>query len=346
MDPRVLQAITGDAFGGTERFFERLIVALHRDGIQQLVMLRDVAERVATLRESGLHPVPMKYEGLEFLIRRRIRRYVRSFQPCVVVAWSADTVPHVTGMDVPVLGCWSADDPLDAYRQCQHLLVHQGGERETLLARGWPRERIHLLPPLVDQVRMDPMPRKTLFTPEQAPLLFAAGQMTKRRDFATLLHVIQRLPDVYLWIAGDGPERENLEQIAYELGIKPRVRFLGWRENLGALYAASDVVICSGRDGVPDHAAIEAWAHDKPVVAVGPLDPHSAIRENENALVLPGDDIVHIVKGLKWLLTEPGALDILVESGRETFGQGYLTSQVLAQYRGLFERIAQDAERA
>ncbi|KAA5607085.1 glycosyltransferase [Roseospira marina] len=346
MDPRVLQAITGDAFGGTERFFERLIVALHRDGIQQLVMLRDSADRVTQLREGGLHPVPMKYEGLSFLVRRRIRTYLRNFQPGLVVAWTADTVPHVTGMGVPVLGRWGADSPLDDYRHCQHLLVHRGVERETLLDRGWPPERIHLLPPLVDQAPMEPVSRRTLFTPAQAPLLFAAGQMTKRRDFATLLHVVHRLPDVYLWVAGDGPERENLEHIAYELGIKPRVRFLGWRDNLGALYAASDVVVCGGLDGVPDHAAVEAWAHGKPVVAIGPIDPHSAIRENENALVLPPDDPVTIVQGLKWLLTEPDALDILVNSGRETFGQGYTAPQVLAQYRGLFAHVAQESARA
>jgi len=344
MDPRVLQAITGDAFGGTEGFFERLIAALHRDGIQQLVMLRDNQERMSRLSGIGLHPVPMKYEGLEFFVRRRIKTYVRNFKPGLVVAWTPDTVPHVTGMGVPVLGRWSAGKPLDTYRHCQHLLVHSGADRKTLLGQGWAEERIHLLPPLVDQTPMDPTPRKTLFTPEQAPLLFVAGQMTVQRDFATLLRVLQRLPDVYLWVAGDGPEREHLEHIAYELGIKPRVRFLGWRDNLGALYAASDLVVCSGREGVPEHTAIEAWAHGKPVVAIGPVDPHSAIRENENALVLPSDDTITIVRGLKWLLTEPHALDILVNTGRETFAQGYVMSQVLAQYRGLFQQIAQEQD--
>lgn len=340
MDPRVLQAITGDPIGGTERFFERLVTALHRDGIQQLVMLRDVPDRVTRLRAAGLHPVTMKYEGLSFLVRRRIRRYVNSFQPGLVVAWTPDTVHHVTGMGVPVLGRWGIGKPLEAYRQCQHLLVHSGYEQDTVLAQGWPRERVHVLPPLVEQTPLPPVPRKTLFTPEQAPLLFAAGQMTERREFATILRVMQRLPEVYLWIAGDGPERDALETIAYELGIKPRVRFLGWRDDLGALYAASDVVVCTGRDGLPDHAAIEAWAHDKPVVGIGQPEPHSVIRINENALVLPGDDLVTITQGLKWLLMEPNALTILINAGRETFAQGYMVSQILARYRGLFEHIA------
>jgi glycosyltransferase involved in cell wall biosynthesis len=340
MDPRVLQAITGDAIGGSERFFERLAVALHADGIQQLVMLRGIPERMARLRASGLHPVAMKYEGLSFLVRRRIRAYVRNFQPGLAVAWTPDTVHFVTGMGVPVLGRWGIGKPLEAYRQCQHLLVHSGHERDTVLAKGWSPERVHLLPPLVEQTPLPPLPRKSVFTPEQAPLLLAAGQMTDRRDFATVLRVLQRLPEVYLWIAGDGPERDSLETIAYELGIKPRVRFLGWRDDLGALYAASDLVVCTGRDQVPDHAAIEAWAHGKPVLAIGQPDPHSVIRANENALVLPADDIVTITQGLKWLLLEPGALDILVSSGRETFIQGHMAAQVLAGYRGLFEHIA------
>jgi len=80
MEPRVLQAIAGDSIGGTERFFERLVVALHRDGIQQLVLLRDIPTRVEHLRAAGLHPVRMKYEGLDFVIRRRARAYMRNFQ--------------------------------------------------------------------------------------------------------------------------------------------------------------------------------------------------------------------------------------------------------------------------
>lgn len=344
MDPRVLQAITGEPIGGTERFFERLVVALHGSGIQQLVMMGGgVGDREARLRAAGLHPVAVKFEGLEFLIRRRVRTYVRNFQPGLAVAWTPDVARHITGMGVPVLGRWSVGKPLEAYRQCQHLLVHSGGEQQEVLNRGWPRERVHVLPPLVDQTPMDPLPRKTVFTPEQAPLLFCAGQMTERRDIATVLRVLQRLPEVYLWLAGDGPQRDTLETIAYELGIKPRVRFLGWREDLGALYAASDLVVCTGLDTVPDHAALEAWAHGKPVVALGRLDPQSVIRSNENALLLPSDDILTITKGLKWLLTEPGALDILVAAGREAFGQGHMVPQVLARYRGLFEHVAEAA---
>ena len=344
MDPRVLQAITGDAFGGTERFFERLVTALHRDGIQQLVILRTIEDRVARLRDAGLHPVPMTFETLEFLARRRVKQHLKRFQPGLALAWTPDVVAYLTGMGVPVLGRWVNGRPLEPYRHCQHLLVHSGDDQALLQDAGWPPDRIHLLPPLVDQSAEPAVARRTLFTPEQAPLMFAAARMSERRDLHTVLRALQRLPDVYLWIAGDGPERDALEHTAYELGIKPRVRFLGWRDDLGALYEASDLVLCTGTDRVPDHAAVEAWARGKPVVALGRLDSHSVMRPNENVLVLPDDDLLTIVQGLKWVLTEPGALRTLGARGHHVFVHGHAEAQVLAAYRGLFEHLARRDE--
>ncbi len=340
MDPRVLQAITGDAFGGTERFFERLVMALHRDGIQQLVILRAIEDRVERLRSAGLHPVPMTFETLEFVTRRRVRQHVKRFQPGLALAWTAEVVPILTGMGVPVLGRWANGRPLEPYRHCQHLLVHTGDDQAFLLEAGWPADRVHMLPPLVDQSDEPAVARRTLFTPQQAPLMFAAVRMTERRDLHTLLRALQRLPDVYLWIAGDGPERDALEHTAYELGIKPRVRFLGWRDDLAALYEACDLVLCTGTDRVPEHAVVEAWAHGKPVVAVGRPDRQSVLRPNENVLVLPGDDILTIVQGLKWVLAEPGALQTLGTRGHHVFWHGHTEAQVLAAYRGLFEHLA------
>jgi len=340
MDPRVLQAITGDLFGGTERFFERLVLALHRDGVQQLVLLRDVEPRVEALRSAGMHPVPLKVEGLEFLIRRRVKQHLKRFKPGVALAWTPEAVPLLTGMGTPVMGRWVNGRPLDFYRHCQHLLVHTGDDQALLMEAGWPVDRVHLLPPLVDQVPQAPVARRSLFTPEQAPLVFVAARMSQRRDLHTILRALQRLPDVYLWIAGDGPERDALEHTAYELGIKPRVRFLGWRDDLGALYAASDLVLCTGTDRVPDHAVVEAWAHGKPVVAVGRPDSQSVMRPNENVLVLPGDDLLTITQGLKWVLAEPGALQTLGARGHHVFRHGHAEDQVLAAYRGLFEHLA------
>ena len=52
-----------------------------------------------------------------------------------------------------------------------------------------------------------------------------------------------------LLIAGEGPERQNLEALAHSLGLGNSVSFLGWQEPLGveAVYLASDVILHPAR---------------------------------------------------------------------------------------------------
>ena len=45
---------------------------------------------------------------------------------------------------------------------------------------------------------------------------------------------------VALCARSEGPLREELEKLAEKLAVKPRVRFLGWREDTGALLATAD----------------------------------------------------------------------------------------------------------
>jgi glycosyltransferase involved in cell wall biosynthesis len=70
-----------------------------------------------------------------------------------------------------------------------------------------------------------------------------------------------------LIFAGDGPERLTLEALAAALGIQDQVRFLGFVEDMPAVYAACDLAaLPSLREGMP-MTLMEAMACGKPVVA-------------------------------------------------------------------------------
>ena len=86
--------------------------------------------------------------------------------------------------------------------------------------------------------------------------------------------VVERHPDAELYVAGDGPLREDLEALAADLGLDANVTFLGYvpGETLPALYAGADVFVLPTRQlegfGL---ATLEALASGTPVVgtAVG-----------------------------------------------------------------------------
>ncbi len=86
-----------------------------------------------------------------------------------------------------------------------------------------------------------------LSLPVNALLLCSVGRQVKRKGFAWFIeHVLPRLPEnVHYWLAGDGPETENIRQTAAHHGVSHRVRLLGRisDEHLSLLYRGADLFV-------------------------------------------------------------------------------------------------------
>ena len=76
-----------------------------------------------------------------------------------------------------------------------------------------------------------------------------------------------QLPDCDLLLVGKGPEREHLRRMSADRGIADRVHFAGWRSDVPAILARSDLVVLpSAWEGMPN-VVLEAMASRLPVVA-------------------------------------------------------------------------------
>ena len=145
--------------------------------------------------------------------------------------------------------------------------------------------------------------RTELQIPGDVPVLATVGRLTAIKNYALLLDAAQLVasgrPNLVVLLAGDGELRSELEAQAARLGITANVRFLGWRRDLPAIYAATDVfALTSKNEGTPV-ALIEAMATGVPGVSteVGGV----------------GDVIADTSMGLKVPLDDPRALATAVE---------------------------------
>lgn len=100
----------------------------------------------------------------------------------------------------------------------------------------------------------------------QRPLLVSVGRLEQEKDQATLLKSLPYLETAHLLLIGDGPMRDQLQELASRLGVTHRVHFLGRRTDVPNLLKIADVYVQPSRWEGFGIATLEAMAAGVPVV--------------------------------------------------------------------------------
>ncbi len=338
---RLLQAMAGARHGGAEAFFVRLAIALQRSGQEQCILIRRNADRVAALRRAGIDPLELRFGGAADLVTRwRFRRAITGYRPKIVLSWmnrATRLCPRGDFVHVARLGGYY---DLKYYRRCDHLIGNTRDIVAYLKRSGWPSERAHYLPNFVALDGAPAASRAELDTPEDAPLALALGRLHANKAFDVLLAALPKVPRLHLWLAGDGELRQTLERQASAFGIAPRVRFLGWREDVAALLAAADFLVCPSRHEPLGNVVIEAWAARKPVIASTSEGPAALITDEASGLLVPVDDAAALAAAMKRLVEDEALRARLAVAGHAAYEAEFSEGRVVGLYRDFFERVA------
>jgi glycosyltransferase involved in cell wall biosynthesis len=136
-----------------------------------------------------------------------------------------------------------------------------------------------------------------------------------------LARLAQTMPDVSLTLVGDGPKRQADEQLAQELGIAGRCRFIGARprEDALAYMASAAVVVVPSREEAYGLVNVEALAVGTPVVASRVGGISEVVRDGVDGLLVPADDPNALAEALELLLTNPALREVMGQNGRQHF---------------------------
>jgi len=227
-------------------------------------------------------------------------------------------------------------DPNPAYQMavrklCGVLDVVMPVSRATgkeLVARGLPRERVRVVPNAVDVERFTEVAPDTTKKPtrhiEGAPplpddafLLVTVGRQVRRKGFAWFIaNVMPKLPDrVVFWLAGDGPERQAIEQAIERNALKQRVRCLGKisEDELIALYRTGHLFVMPNINVPGDMEGfgivmLEAGVCGLPTLAADLEGIRDVIEEGVNGWFAPSGNTDAFVDRIEGLLEAPDEL--------------------------------------
>ncbi|MHA1564464.1 MAG: glycosyltransferase [Alphaproteobacteria bacterium] len=337
---RLLQTMAGSAHGGAEVFFVRLAGGLARAGLSQRLIIRCHDQRAAQLRDHDRGLVELPFGGpIDVWTRAVLKREIRRFAPDVVLSWMNRASVATPMGPYPLIARLGGYYNLKYYRHCDHLIGNTRDIVAYLVDQGWPSERAHYLPNFVDDVTVAPVARGDLATPEDVPLVLALGRLHGNKAFDILLQSLVDVPGAWLWLAGEGPDRDQLESLARGLGIEDRVRFLGWRDDTAALLAACDLFVCPSRHEPLGNVVIEAWAAEKPVVAARSAGPVSLIEDGVSGRLVEIDDASALAGAMTAVLADGEGRASMAQAGRAAYERDFTEGSVVGQYLAFFESV-------
>jgi glycosyltransferase involved in cell wall biosynthesis len=188
--------------------------------------------------------------------------------------------------------------------------------------------------------------RRVMGVPDDRFLVGWIGRMTGVKRGADVLRAFRLLRDqgvdATLCMVGDGPEREQLEALASNLGLMHDCLFAGYQEDVGPFFAAFDAFLLpSANEGTPV-TAIESIASGCPVVATRVGGVPDVVEEGVDGFMVEPGDLEAIADRLGRLAADPELRARMGAAGRQRVLPRYaverLVDDVDSLYRSLLAR--------
>lgn len=176
----------------------------------------------------------------------------------------------------------------------------------------------------------------------------AVGRLSKEKGFDLLIDAFaglcRRGLDLELWIAGEGQERQALEQRAEQCGYRERIFFLGFYPDAQRLFECFDAFcLPSLREGLPN-VVLEAMAMEVPIVATTVGGLAGVLRHEEHAVLVAPGSVSELANGLIRILESDELRRRLGRAAREhaerEFDFGERMTRVAAVYDALLAEAA------
>jgi glycosyltransferase involved in cell wall biosynthesis len=114
---------------------------------------------------------------------------------------------------------------------------------------------------------------------------------------------------------------------------------LGWREDIGALLAATDVLLLASLyEGLP-RVVLQAMAAGKPVVATAVSGTPEAVKEGVTGFLHPPHDAAGMARSLERLLKDRALAKKMGAAGRKGLKGSFLIPEMLGQIEALYREV-------
>jgi len=226
------------------------------------------------------------------------------------------------------------------YARANKIIAVSGGVKKTLVgAFAIKEEKIQVIHDPCDINKIEEVSCEPVNRPwfnEEIPIIITVGRLIEPKGHWHLIHAFAKIRTEMhcrLVILGEGELRDQLEQLARDLGIDKDVAFLGWQENPYKYMARSSIFVFPSVWEGFGIVLVEALACGLPVVSFDcESGPREILRDGEYGMLVSVGDEEGLAKAMIQLLRD-GALRESFAQKAETRAQEFAVGDIAEEYR-------------
>ena len=345
---RIMQVMAGAERGGAETAFVDMCLALRDAGISQRIVTRANDLRVPQLREAGLQVDCLPFGGYpDIYTPYKIGRLIRAWKPQIVQTWMSRAswkVPRLKNahhLSVSRLGGYY---DLKYFKSTDYFTAITPDIRDYLIKEGVASDKVVHINNFAETEKIGKAVSKTsLDTPEDAIAVLVLARLHPSKAIDTLIRAAATLPQVHVWVAGEGDLRSELEALASSLGVARRIHFLGWRSDRAALLQACDICVFPSRYEPFGTVFVQAWANHTPVICSRADGPRQFVKNGEDGLLFDIDDVAGLAGSIQTLTDNKDLCASLVDAGYARYENELTREKTVQAYLDFYADILRRA---
>jgi len=202
---------------------------------------------------------------------------------------------------------------LKTYRKCvDHFLAPSQFAWQMLVRDGFDPRSVTVLP------HFQRLPERPALPGAEAPILYF-GRLSPEKGVADLIRAMETLPQLLLKIAGDGPQKRELQKLTHSVNLR-NVEFVGHveGEELNQLIASARFTVLPSRAyETLGKSILESYAWARPVIATDLGSRRELIRDRETGLLYPSGNVEELRKQILYLAQRPQLTAEMGAAGRQ-----------------------------
>ncbi|MEM6811578.1 MAG: glycosyltransferase [Pseudomonadota bacterium] len=345
---KILQVMAGGQHGGAEMAFIDMCVAMKEKGLDIEVVTRKNKVRDRLLDEAKIKTHHCRFGGIaDFITSQKIKKIIQSYEPDIVQSWmSRASVKTPSWNKTQTKKKYYTIARLGGYysykyfKHIDYFAAITPDLKKHIESWGINPEHVRQLNNFAETEQdIIPIDREELDTPKDATVIVSLARYHENKALDILIRSLPDLPNCYLWLAGDGPLKDTLHDLAKSLHVESRVRFLGWRTDRAALLQAADICAFVSRHEPFGSVFIQAWANKIPLIVSDAQGPVQFCKHEKDSLVIPKNNEAAFVRAVHKLEADPVFSIKLVNNGYQKYLDGFTKEKSVEAYLDFYRDI-------